>query len=500
MRLWKAMTAVAVLAPLALSGLAPTQASAAETSCADLTVTLSRLTGKSGTSLLTQFSGEVTSAANYGFALADSAAMKVAPSADTGRVAVWRVYNNKTYDFSWAADGADLTAMKNKGYTAQFRQFYGVSAKSTCTSAVYRLTKDSVTQLALGEANRDSLVKAGWVADKSAAFYAAPGKTTQPIVPPVTKPVPPVTNGSKSPTGGAATDSKTETTFSIGVIPDTQREVWTDSDTRFKNRSEWLVANAQSLNMKFVTHVGDVVDWGDVTPAQYTRAQAALAPLKGKIPYALTIGNHDTAAVCKGGSACPGKDASITVRDTSGFNKAFPLSSFTSVKGQYEAGKVDNTYSTFTAGGQKWMMLNLELWPRQGAIDWAKKVVAANPDHNVIVSTHAYLNADGSIGGSNGGYGSTSPKHLYDSLIKVYPNIKMVLSGHTGSQASRVDTGVNGNKILSLLQCFHSETTNPVRIVKFDVAKGSVTTSVYAPYTKATILADQTFTGFDFKN
>ena len=91
---------------------------------------------------------------------------------------------------------------------------------------------------------------------------------------------------------------------------------------------------------------------------------------------------------------------------------------------------------------------------------WANGVVAANPTKNVIVSTHSYLAADGSISTSNGGYGSTSPRYLFDNLVKLHPNIKMVLSGHVGQAAVRTDTGVNGNKVLSFLQAFHS-TTNP---------------------------------------
>jgi hypothetical protein len=109
--------------------------------------------------------------------------------------------------------------------------------------------------------------------------------------------------------------------------------------------------------------------------------------------------------------------------------------------------------------------------------------VEAHPNHNVIVVTHSYLEADGSIGTNNGGYGDTTPKYLFDHLIKAYPNIKMVLSGHVGDSAVRTDTGTAGNKIVSLLQCFHSQ-TNPVRIVKIDTAAGSVTSSVYAPQTK----------------
>ena len=164
----------------------------------------------------------------------------------------------------------------------------------------------------------------------------------------------------------------------------------------------------------------------------------------------------------------------MAVRDTTAFNNAFTESLFTDLKGEYEAGKVDNSYSTFSAGGQNWMMLNLELWPRQGAIDWAKGVVASHANYNVIVATHSYLEPDGSISQSAGGYGATSPQHLFDTLIKVYSNVKIVLSGHVGGGASRVDTGTNGNKILSVLQCYHSRTTNPVRLLKISVSAGTV--------------------------
>jgi hypothetical protein len=259
-----------------------------------------------------------------------------------------------------------------------------------------------------------------------------------------------------------------------------------------------LVDNASSLNLKFATHVGDVVDWGNVTPAQFTRAKDGLSPLNGKIPYSLTVGNHDTAAVCIGGSACPGADAKVTVRDTTAFNNAFTESMFTDLRGEYESGKVDNSYSTFTAGGQNWMVLNLELWQRQGAIDWAKSVVASHANYNVIVATHSYLEPDGSISQSAGGYGATSPQHLFDTLIKVYPNIKIVVSGHVGGGASRVDTGTNGNKILSLLQCYHSRTTNPVRLLKISVSKGTVKNWVYAPYTNETLAGETTTAGLDF--
>ncbi len=124
----------------------------------------------------------------------------------------------------------------------------------------------------------------------------------------------------------------------------------------------------------------------------------------------------------------------------------------------------------------------LELWPRTGVVNWAKQVVASHPHHNVIITTHNYTDGVGVIG-TSAGYGDTSPQYLFDNLVKQYPNIKFVACGHTGQASQRVDTGVHGNKIISFNQTFHSNTTNPVRLIEVDTTAGTVTSKIHAPAT-----------------
>ncbi|MGV8909829.1 MAG: metallophosphoesterase [Propionicimonas sp.] len=296
--------------------------------------------------------------------------------------------------------------------------------------------------------------------------------------------------------------------FSFAVMPDTQQETTLASNPKFGNRTQWLVDHRTELNLKYVLHVGDVVNWGWLVPSQYGVATAAIQRLAtAGIPYALTIGNHDTAAVGwngKAGSSGYGGSAyaynpecktrlsvaecrtRLLVRKTATFNKAFPLAGIRNVGGAFEAGKVDNIWTTFEASGTKWLVLTLELWPRANVVAWAAGVAASHPGHNVIVQTHSFLTGSGAIDQTKGGYGSTTSQYLYDQLIKKYPNVKMVFSGHTGTAIKRVDTGVHGNRIVSYLQTFHSNSTNPVRIVTVDPASGQVTTRIVAPYTSET--------------
>lgn len=426
--------------------------------------------------LLTRWDSEaVLAKERYGFTTDLGVLADVAVSGGTGLTAVWRLYRGG--DFVWA-EAAEAETLVGQGYRKQFVDFYAAQREAPCLGAVYRFARGTVHRMATAD-ETDALVRDGWTRE-GIAFYA---KTDQ--APAEPRPDP-------DPAGG--TDPK----FTIAVLPDTQNESNSATDPRFPNRASWLIENKSALDLRYALQVGDLVNWGNVAPNQFTNMSNHLRPLEAALPWAATIGNHDTAAVCAGGAACPGANARETVRDTSAYNAAFPLSRFANVRGTFESGKIDNSYQTFQAGGVDWMVLSLEIWPRTAAVNWAKSVVAAHPDHNVIVLTHAYLDGDGSIGASNGGYGANSPQYLYNNLIKVYPNIKMVLSGHVGDAAARTDTGVNGNKIVSLLQTYHSS-SNPVRLVEIDTAAETVVSRVYAPYTRTDYPSARTSTtGMDF--
>jgi hypothetical protein len=278
-----------------------------------------------------------------------------------------------------------------------------------------------------------------------------------------------------------------ETQFTLVSMPDTQREINTATRyPRFQNRMTWLAQNKAALNIKYVWQVGDLQDWDDATHSHYERASSALKTLDtAGIPYALTVGNHDTNAVCTGGSACPGADTHAQLRNTTTWNSYYPPSRFR-LDGVYEAGKTDNAYRTFVAGGLNFLVLNYELWPRTPIVNWMKTVVAAHPRHNVILISHSHLNGSSGIEGGNGSYGDNSPQYVYDQVIKQYANIRFTFSGHVGNSGFRTDTGINGNKIYSFLDCYHDESTNPMRLLTVNTANNTVNTKVYAPFTNQT--------------
>lgn len=301
--------------------------------------------------------------------------------------------------------------------------------------------------------------------------------------------------------------------FSIAVIPDTQQEVFSASDPRYANRTQWLVDNKDALNLAYVLHTGDNVNWGWLVPSQYAIAKRAIGILdEGGLPYALAIGNHDTRAVGwddvvgsrgYGGSAYANNPecldrlgaaackSPLLVRQTMEFNDAFPLAKLKNVGGTFEQGKVDNTWTTFTAADTQWLVLTLELWPRTEVLAWAEKVVADHPSHNVIIQTHSYLDRNGTVSKSNGGYGKTAPSVLYDQIVSKYPNVKFVFSGHVGKFAKRTDT-INGNTVVSYLGNDLGGQSNPVRILTINTATGAVTGRLHDPIHRTVLTAHNT--------
>lgn len=304
--------------------------------------------------------------------------------------------------------------------------------------------------------------------------------------------------------------------FSFAIYPDTQTEVYADNYSLFVDRSNWVVSQQDVLDIRGVLHIGDVVNWDDAPVRevwspnddhrQYEFAVLGLKPLRNAgIPTSLSIGNHDTMAT-GGGNGGSARDTRYTYqyqRMTESFNYYLNDAENIPTWKAYEDDKVDNGYWTFEAAGAKWLVLNIELWPRPGVVDWAKGVINANPDKNVVVQTHNMFNGSCNIDGAGQDserwqYGDASPQRVWNQLVEPYSNVKVVTSGHTGNQCAKVFTTASGNKVLGTLQNnANGKDYNPVRILELDVKNGKATTWNYA--TRGNITRDMVeLTGLSF--
>ena len=254
--------------------------------------------------------------------------------------------------------------------------------------------------------------------------------------------------------------------YSFAVVGDTQKLVYNDVYYGTDYTSyiyDWLVQNKNSKNIKFVLGVGDITEKNgkdqtsdddiDQTDLEWNLAVAQHQKLyDAGIPYGIIMGNHDTVPQLDKYFA---EDKNFTEADI----------------GYYSGTSLGNYYMRFTVGETKYMMVGLEYGADDAVLDWAGEVIAANPEHRVIITTHAYMFRDGTTLDINDVVPPRKPTstsgtknngdQMWTKLASQYANVIMVLSGHDpyANIARRQDVGVNGNTVTQMLIDFQSSDT-----------------------------------------
>lgn len=289
-------------------------------------------------------------------------------------------------------------------------------------------------------------------------------------------------------TGGLAKNARAQSDFTIIALPDTQYYAKSYPGI-FNAQMNWIVQNASVLNIQLVLGLGDVVDNPNLS-GQLTNADAAYKILdNANIPYFAAIGNHD---YYNGGSTSVGLK-----RDATLFNQYFGPTRYAGkpyYAGNY-AGSNENFWGTINLGGQTYLILVLEFYPRDAVLPWAGQILSQNPNLPAIVVTHSFLTLNAHIttcdNYSKEPYGlinSNDGEQLWNKLLSQYGNIQLVLAGHVvdGNGIARVaDLGVNGNlvnQVMSDYQSFVNGGNGYLRIVKFHPSLNTIEVSTYSPY------------------
>jgi calcineurin-like phosphoesterase family protein len=273
--------------------------------------------------------------------------------------------------------------------------------------------------------------------------------------------------------------------FGIVVISDTQayhgagtkaQPDSTDPVTNriFENHTRWISENLDGQNIVFVSQVGDIVDKNN--PSQWKVARACMDVLHGKVPYGISVGNHDMTS--KG--------------DSSLFQEYFAKSrfdDFTWYGGSYEGSASDphisgnnaNSLQLFSAGGMDFVFLHLECNAPDDVLAWANGILKKHSDRRAMITTHMgwgpkekpKTNAEYMTGTKgrmqwlkiHGKRGNT-PQQMWEKCYRKHENLFAVFSGdQSRTQAIRAATpGDRGNVIHELLQDY---STGWLRLYRF---------------------------------
>jgi outer membrane protein assembly factor BamB len=206
--------------------------------------------------------------------------------------------------------------------------------------------------------------------------------------------------------------------FTIAVLPDTQEYVNSDYSplpvVAFNDQINWIIANASAdhQNIRFVTHVGDVVEHG-ANAGEWDAASNVLRNLTlAGIPFAMALGNHDVTSPAL-------YNQHFGIYDTQNyFYDHFPLN----YGGQFETGNFNNHWEHFNVNGLDVMLIHIINSPTTNVLLWASNLLYLHPLSLGIVVSHTIIYEDGTW---------YSEGQRIRDLLKDNHNLALLLCGHT---------------------------------------------------------------------
>ncbi|MCL1631527.1 metallophosphoesterase [Sporolactobacillus sp. CPB3-1] len=270
--------------------------------------------------------------------------------------------------------------------------------------------------------------------------------------------------------------------FTFGVLPDTQYYSRSHPDI-FKRMNRWFVTNRDALKLRYIFHLGDIVDNYN-RPYQWKNADQAMRILdESRVPYGIITGNHDV-----------------------GFHKNYRIFDHYFGESRYMwnpwyGGSYDNNkghYDLINTNGQKYIMLGMG-WDIGGEeIAWMNHILHQYRNRIAILFFHDYL----------GSYGkrSSEGQMLFERVVRVNPNVRMVMNGHRYGAARRVDKidddldGKPDRKVMQILSDYQSVKGGQgyIRVLGFDLTHDKVYVRTFSPQVHRTHVFKKNKDNFSF--
>jgi len=273
-----------------------------------------------------------------------------------------------------------------------------------------------------------------------------------------------------------------EGAFSFIVLPDTQGYVTKKTERVFSAEIDWILDQRESQNIHFVSHVGDIINNYDAD-AEWAVARRQMMKLRGTLPFAFSVGNHDMR----------GSGESKKFQDT------FPAREFESF--DWYGGQIKNnanSYQVFSAGGNDFIWLHVECNAPDDVLDWVNDVMAEHASRRAIITTHMYLGPrdrprkprdyfDAPKGRMNWkkthGEQGNSPQQMWEKCFSKHQNLFLICCGdQSRTQAFyQASTGKHGNTVH---ECLSDYRGGNLRIYRIIPAENVVQVITYSPAEK----------------
>jgi Calcineurin-like phosphoesterase len=230
--------------------------------------------------------------------------------------------------------------------------------------------------------------------------------------------------------------------FTVIALPDTQYYAESFPE-QYQAQTEWIADNFQKENIKYVLHLGDIVQHC-YQESQWKVADKAHKVLDdANVPYGVLPGNHDLWIHLNAEK----KQVHTKAKDQNFYNKYFPISRFEKQPsyGGHFGDTNQNNIGLFESAGMKFMVLNLECNPSDEVLAWADQMAKKNCDRRIILATHDYLGRENR---------RKTGDVIWEKVIRKNPNIFLVLCGHVGAVNQIEQTNDSGGKVYEVLTDF----------------------------------------------
>lgn len=287
--------------------------------------------------------------------------------------------------------------------------------------------------------------------------------------------------------GAAPLEPAPEGSFTIVVIPDTQDyhgegtgrpKDSTDPVTNpvFANHVRWITDHLVDQRIVFVSHVGDIVDRNK--PEQWAVAREMMDQLHGRVPYGISLGNHDFQGSTGNSTLFQRTFGAERFRDFDWYGGSFEPAS----DAEKWYGNNANSYQLFEAGGEKFVFLHLECNAPDPIVAWADSILTRYADRRALLTTHMdtgpaakpvepedfYKLPKGRMTWTKcHGAAGNSGVQLWDKLYRKHANLAFIFSGdQRRTTAFRLESiADDGHSIWSM--CSDYTSSGPLRLYRF---------------------------------
>lgn len=245
---------------------------------------------------------------------------------------------------------------------------------------------------------------------------------------------------------------KTETSFTLAVLPDTQFYAEKYPDI-FAAQTRWIAANYKKENIKFSAHLGDIVQ-NPSNKIEWFNAVKAMSNLdiNPDTPYSILAGNHDIPVLLDsiyGSWTLPWHYDEKRDPKKEFFTRYFPIEkqkkNFKTFKGADATGL--NSYHIFADDdGQEYLVLALDWRISDNTIDWVDSILDKHAQLPVILTTHELL--DPRVNEGELPKWTNNGKRLWNKLIKNNDQIFITFNGHWNGEGYRIEKNKCGREVI----------------------------------------------------